>query len=320
MPTAQNKKLTRNIYVFVFCLILSLTLWFLTTMNRMHTDTVKIPVRYINLPENKMVLNDLPDHITVSIKAKGFRLLSNYIFKHWNSLEVNVDSQKDVLKGKTNYWVLPLQNKREEFSRQFGSDITIQNIEPDSIYFQFDSKSSKKVPVIFCGQINFQKNYGQSSSILIQPDSILISGNADLLKTTDSVITEQLITDVLSQDFQNKVKLKTIKGLKYSQQEVSIYIPVEQLTEKKLEIPVNISGVPQDETMKIIPDKVRVNILVPVSKYALVKEDLIQITAEYPQKKSAIQKVILKITRKPDFVKIQSIDPLAVEYIVLKNE
>lgn len=320
MPTSQNKKLTRNIYVFLSCLILSLSLWFLTTMNRMHTDTVKIPVRYINLPENKMVLNDLPDYITVSIKAKGFRLLSNYIFKNWNSLEVNVDSQKDMLKGKLNYWVLPLQNKREELSKQFGSDITIQNIEPDSIYFQFDFKSSKKVPVVFSGQINYQKQYGQSSTLLIQPDSILISGTSDLLKMTDSVTTEHVVTDVLTQDFQNEVKLKPIKGLKYSHQQVSIYIPVEQLTEKKMEIPVNISGVPQDETMKIIPDKVWVNLLVPVSKFALIKEDLIQVTAEYPQKKSAIQKVILKITRKPDFVKIQSIDPLAVKYIVLKNE
>ena len=143
MPKIQNKKITKNIYVFIACLVLSMALWFLTTMNRMHTDTVKIAINYINLPENKMVLNDLPEFVTVSVKAKGFRLLSNYIFKNWNSLKVNVDPQTDMFKGNKNYWVLPLQSKRDELARQFGSEITIQKIEPDSIYFQFDFKYSK---------------------------------------------------------------------------------------------------------------------------------------------------------------------------------
>lgn len=318
MPNIRNKNISRNVYVFISCLVLSAALWFLTVMNGTHTDKVQVPIHYTNLPENMMVINNLPDHISVKVKAKGFRLLSNYLFNSWSSLEINVDPGQDMKKGKRNYYVLPMKHKLEEIGSQLGQDVTIISVEPDSIYFQFDSRATKKVPVVMNGDISFEKQFGQSGPVKFVPDSVVISGSLHLLENTDSVMTEFFTAPLLAENYESVIRLVKEDGIRLSRDEVKLYVPVEQLTEKVIEIPVKVTGVPDNEEMKIIPDKVTVSILVPISYFTQVRPELIEVTAEYPVNRlTNIQKVIVSVTRKPYYVKVIKIEPASVEYLIM---
>jgi|GEM_PF-6407818 len=318
MPIPRRFNISRRAYIFFNCLVLSAILWLLTTMSRVHTDKVSIPITYTNIPDNVLITNNLPDHITVLIQARGFKLLANRLTRTWSSLEINVDHGRDLKKGEQNFFVLPLRGKLDEITYQLGTDIKIMSIEPDSIYFQFNTKATKKVPVVMSGELEFAKQFGQSDPVRILPDSITISGSPGDLGKVDSVTTEYLTAGPLRSSYRIRVNIRSIPGITFSKSQVEVDVPVEALTEKVLEVPVMTTGIPDSAQMQIIPEKVNVKLLVPVSHFVKVVPESVGLEVTYPSpSQSKIRKVIVSVVRKPAFTKIISIDPPSVEYIIM---
>ena len=73
-----NKRVSKY-FVFLF---VSFVFWFLTIMSKEYQTTLTIPIRYIDLPKGKQLINNPDETINLTVKSPGFYLLNNNVFKN----------------------------------------------------------------------------------------------------------------------------------------------------------------------------------------------------------------------------------------------
>src|SRR5689334_18490857 len=91
-PAARLPKLKFNkrVQVILVCLFVSIVFWFLIAMSKTYTDKFIFPVQYINFPDQRIVVNDLPKTITLMVKTSGFRILSYRFTKTQEPVTIDV--------------------------------------------------------------------------------------------------------------------------------------------------------------------------------------------------------------------------------------
>ena len=62
-----------DILVFVFFLFLSFVLWFLNSLEK-EIETDIVPVRYANIPKDRVLVEDLPSRLTLYLKGRAIQL------------------------------------------------------------------------------------------------------------------------------------------------------------------------------------------------------------------------------------------------------
>jgi YbbR domain-containing protein len=100
---------------------------------------------------------------------------------------------------------------------------------------------------------------------------------------------------------------------------VQVNVPVEEFTEKVLEIPVKLINNNNGMDVKIFPEKVKVTFTIALSKYEDTDEDLFEATADLDLWRLHNYKVLpVKISKMPDYCKIVKIEPRTLDFIVKK--
>ena len=61
--------------IFIFCLVLSSVFWMLSKLSRTYTVTIDLPIRYENLPDDRIWLLDESPRIVLEVEAYGFALV-----------------------------------------------------------------------------------------------------------------------------------------------------------------------------------------------------------------------------------------------------
>ncbi len=63
--------------IFFVCLVIATVLWFVNVLGKSFETEVSMPINYVNLPKNKVLINAPPSALQVRIEAHGFTLLRN---------------------------------------------------------------------------------------------------------------------------------------------------------------------------------------------------------------------------------------------------
>ena len=92
---------------FILFFLLSVVFWFMTKLSKEYEGTIKYPVVYNNLPDNKLLQENPLDFIEVYVKASGFKLISTKVSP--NKLEI--DASNIYFKSLTEYYLLVSQQK-----------------------------------------------------------------------------------------------------------------------------------------------------------------------------------------------------------------
>ena len=66
---------SKKVGIFAICISIASFLWIINALNRTYTKTIAVPIKYINLPKNKVLSTELPKVIQAEIKATGAKLL-----------------------------------------------------------------------------------------------------------------------------------------------------------------------------------------------------------------------------------------------------
>ena len=71
----------KKIIVFSLCLFISLFFWMLIKFSKEFQLTVLCPVSFVNLPKDKVLMNNADTTFLITIKSQGFNLLYYQLFK-----------------------------------------------------------------------------------------------------------------------------------------------------------------------------------------------------------------------------------------------
>ena len=66
----------KELLIFLFFLALSGIFWLMMTLNETYEKELCVPVRLTDVPRNVVVTGDLPDTVRITVRDKGFTLVT----------------------------------------------------------------------------------------------------------------------------------------------------------------------------------------------------------------------------------------------------
>ncbi|MGI4020947.1 MAG: hypothetical protein ACRYFA_05535 [Janthinobacterium lividum] len=303
----------RRISVFVTCLVLAVVAWIFVTMSNSYIFSVKIALNYKNQPLHKAFFALQADTVTALIGGTGWQKLFSGITSSPNR-SVNVDLKKleiqnfIVLSGQ-----LPQINQKTEKGQQ------IVSFSPDTVYFDFTAHKIKRVPIILESNISYQQQYARADDINLKPRFVTISGPAAYVNSVTSWKTDSLVVKNVSSSIRSMLKLVSPKenNISIYPKSVEVDIPVDEFTEKTLEIPVKVINNSNYSLVTLLPKKVKVTFTVSLNNYPEIDSDFFEATADLDAwQKNGSATLPIKLKQQPDYCKIVSIEPSSINFII----
>jgi hypothetical protein len=317
----RSKNVRKKLYVFLFCFIASAFIWLIIKLSDEYSEVQTYPLVFSNVPADKVLINEADSLLTLSMKSKGFKMLSGKMFSEPQSIIIDVASVYHKSKNSESSYYILTREILQTAGKQIHQPNSIISISPDTLFFSMVEKFSKKVPIKTLLDINFAQQYGLSDSIIVFPDSIIISGPKEIIDSMQYINT---ITKILSNvNAAQALMLGFPDGRKdhvsVKPESVSIYVPVDKYTESKVEIPVKVYDNEKIIQAKTFPENITITYVVPLSKYTKMNAGKFTAAADISKATSVnAKKLKVEITKQPDFVKILKIEPEKIEYILLK--
>lgn len=288
-------------------------LWLGTKLSHEYDGFVTANIKYNNIPEDYILSGSTTNNITLHIRTKGFYLLTEKLKGRRRVVEVNAS-------------LLPLN--KEYISDEAMKNILLANlnkyytlisIQPDTFFYDFDKKYSKKVPVKFNAELDFEQQYGLTENPKIEPKEVVVSGPRKVINDLEFAETNMLQFSKIKSNLQGKVKLKNVAAntISFEPEIINYSIQVEKYTEQIIEVPVRIINVPARTNIVIFPKKIKVSCMVSLTDYEKVTEDLFEAVADFSKINITNDKLVgIQIKRKPAFVKNINYTPKKAEFII----
>jgi YbbR-like protein. len=301
--------------VLIFCLFLSLSLgfWVLQSMNQEYEMELSVPVRYKDFPKDIVFKQSLPERVNVRVKDKGNVLLNYSLARNFRPIEITENNLNSTEK------IVTVTQSEIESHLQKSLAVTTYVIDfsPSQLDVSYSQQFQKSVPITFKGFVNPRSGYGVSGEIVTSPSVVMIytdKTRLDSIKSISTIYTE--VRNVKSSVTQ-KIKLEEIEGVIFEPTEVSLTIPIEEFTEKTLEIPIVCVNVPVGYTVRTFPTTVMVRSSVPLSKYKDLSERGFTIDVEFADMEQSISGMLpLKLTTKPDWISTHTLIPDKFEFVL----
>ena len=304
----------RRLSAFVTCLVVAVFAWLFTALSNPYKFTVKQVLNFKNAPQKRAFHPLQSDTINAVVQGTGWQML----FARINDERKPVNVDLHTLDTK-NYVVLSAQLKQINLKKEINREVIAFN--PDTLYFDFSNRTVKRVQVKLTSAIKYQKQFAQSGKITIQPDHVTISGPAEILAKINYWETDSVKLDDVNESFNSRVNLKPVKvgNLSILPKTVMVNIPIDEFTEKTMEIPVKLINNRNYYDVKIFPQKIKVTFTTSLTGYSEMNEDDFEAVADLDQwKRNGYSTLPVKIARLPSYSKIVKVEPQAVDFIVKK--
>jgi YbbR domain-containing protein len=303
----------RRLSVFITCLVLAVFAWLFVSLSNTHKYVVKQVVNFKNVPQKRAFHSLQSDTVDVSMQGTGWQML----FSKMKAANRVVDIDLHTLDSK-NYVVLNAQLKQINAGRD--ADNQILSINPDTLYFDFTNRMVKRVPIKLMLGITYQQRFSLSDKISIKPSYVTISGPANRIAQLTEWGTDSLKLNNINENYSTRINLLSPHdgSIVIYPKAVEVRIPVDEFTEKTIEIPVKLIN-HNYENVKVFPQKVKVTFTVSLNKYAETDEDNFEAIADLDLwHTKGYTTLPVKLTRLPSYCKIVSIEPRNIDFIVKK--
>lgn len=280
--------------------------------------SISYPVRYIRFPENKVLVNDIPDRLELAVNAEGYTLLRYKLQSRIAPIifDVNSFALSTVLGDPSTVYILTSYAK-DRIVKQLSSEIEILDISPDTLFFQFADKVSKKVPVEPSLEISFEKQYMQVGPYLVEPDSVTISGPEMIIDSIEMVATVPVTMSNVNRSFDMELEMQPLNKIEYDPLEVWIQVPIEKFTETSVKVRIEVINMPESLLLRPFPPAVTVSCQVGLSAYETLNEHLFRAVVDYAEVGNMLgNKLQVQIIKMPAYIRSVNFTPKSVEYIV----
>jgi hypothetical protein len=299
--------------VFIWCLVTAFFLWYLTALNETYTSYLELRVHYHNVPKNKVFVKPLPTDLRAAVLAKGWDLLAYRLGdKHE---DINID-----LGDYPRQSFILTRTLKVNIQQQLPQKITLNDIYPDTISLAVAKSMKKKLPIILNNKISFRNQYGLGGDILMEPDSVIVTGPESYVHDMKEVYTEPLQLKDLFESQKTSIKLKKPlrANITYNQNNVNVFIPVYQLTEGSVTIPIETIN-PEIQGIKLIPSSVKIIFQTSLNLYKTITPDMFEAIADVSNLDTTNQKPIrIQLISQPRNIYNLQINPEYVNFIIVK--
>lgn len=310
----NDKKLgTYSLFLFI-----SLSFWFLSMLSKDHETTLELPISYLNLPADKVLLSSPLSFVEVRVKAPGFAIL---LYTFFNNTKLDMDVEMANMKlnksGSESFWIM--NSNRRAISDILSSSIDLITISPQRLSLIFSDNSKKKVAVKLNSDISFGPEIWLANPISLDYDSLIIYGSMEQLDSIDFILTKELLLSNVSENRSLEVPLIIPNNIKSKLHSVNIDINVESFVEQLLICSVNAIKLKDGYSIKLFPNEIEVTVRTSKKYFGLLQADLLDISVDASLITSQSTTLDIYVRNSPTFLQLKMLYPSKVEFLLVKD-
>lgn len=311
-------KKRKRLLIFSAFLMFSSMMWLLIRLSGTYVVSYSLPLSFTEIPAEIWIDNENRTHnIRIAITATGFTQLkaSFNIRRHSNGLAIPLNELPWRKQNQTSFYI-NTNSLSYLISDELGITENELNIGEQDIFFKAESTVQKQVGLRFTSQIDYRNGYGQYGKIILEPETVIVSGPAAYVDTLTQLHLQanpgsDIFQDISGEAFVviNDTYLKTETSV------VKYFVEVQQFTEKSITLPIQK---PKKPVLKLFPDKVRIQFKVALKDYERISADSFAVVLDTAGLKKHHQFLKLKASIRETAVDLIQISPDRVEYLILK--
>lgn len=304
----------RRLTVFVVCLLIATVSWAFFAMSGQYFCRIRVPIRYMHTPQHKSMRALQGDTVELQLEGSGWRILQLKAQPRTRPILIDTRDLEE-----RNYVVLT--NQLKYINSQLGKRQRVAQVFPDTLFFGFSAQGTKRLPVQLVHYLGLSKPFDISGKIRIKPNYVNVTGPIDELATMQVCQTETLKVKSAKRPIKMKLPLqfasKTSFGVEIDRVEVEI--PIDEFTEKQIEVPLKILNNANYDDVSLFPAKVRITFLTGLRAYGQMNADFFEASVDLNKwRQNGYRQLPVVLSRFPDYCKLVRLEPENVDFIVSK--
>lgn len=271
------KLLNKEFLFFLFFLALSGIFWLMMTLNETYEQEIPVGLRLTGIPKNVVMTTEMSDTAYITVRDKGFMLLSYITSSKLHPLTYNFSSYAD---RQTNKGQISVADIQKSVRQQLFASTVITAIKAERLEFYFNYGLNKEVEVKLVGNVVPASNF-YLSHVQFSPEKVVVYATKDKLDSIHSVTTEYQNIVNFDDTVVRKVRLKPIVGAKIVPSTISLTLYPDILTEESVEVPITAINKPEGLTVRTFPQKVKVRFTVGASMFRTIRPSDFQVVVDY---------------------------------------
>lgn len=312
-------RVDQRIFIFLFFFIVSGVLWLLNALEAEHEHTLKVGLKFTNIPRNRVLLLDdrQPQYLDVRISAKGFHILQKMVDNKLDTLTVDVSRSLGHSALGTSHLLLATSALRPELERKLGGDLRLLRISPDTLPLWLEKATTKKLPIKPLISFDYQNQYYPKAPPRLFPDSVWLTGPVSLLDSLSFVSTRKIRIQSSEAPYFKSVDLQVPDNSVCSPRKTEIHVAFEKFTENLVYSKISVLNVPDSLTVKTFPSEVKITFLVALANYDLISGQNFQAVADFASLASeSDRRLKINIFAQPDEIRNMDYTPKSVEFVI----
>jgi hypothetical protein len=310
-------KANKELALFIFFLALSGIFWLVTTLNETYEKEFAIPVSIAGIPKNAVLTSDETDTIKVTIRDKGFLLIS-YEF---GDVIKTIRPPFRTYSRNNGMGVVPAADLKKIISQQLSTTSVITAVKPEKLEFYYNYGNKKRVPIRWSGRVIPEELY-YISRVDYSPDSVTIYASDEKLDSINMIYTEPLNYANFRDTLVAQCEVGKIRGVKVVPDRVKVTFITDLLTEERIDgIPIQCLNMPEGKVLRTFPAKVAVRFVTGASIYRTLRPEDFTVYADYEEiRKHPTEKCRIFIKDVPRGISRARLDVTLVDYLIESEE
>ena len=314
----KQLKQNKDLLMFLVFLFVSASFWLLNALRDDYVASFDVPVRFVNVPENQVLVQTDDQAIQIKVKGSGFSILRQYLSSSFTPPSFDVSRLRRPSNDDNGQAFLLTQEQYNHFSGQLYLGMELVDLSPDTIFVGVQNLETRKVPVIFNGDIQLEKQFLLSGPVVFDPDSVEVTGPESLIDTLLAVPTKYMVYEKVRDSLKQNVSLLHPGGLRLSNKSTSMLIPVEPFSESSIMVPIHVIGLADSLRGKTFPSEVKVTFRTGISKFEKISVADFRATVDAGTVFSGDRpsRLKVKIEKMPQDIHSMDYAPIFVEYLI----
>ena len=297
-----------NLLTIVLSTVFSVILWVFVSFSNEYTTTINVPIEFSDFKEDHTIQSQSTAEATLILKGEGWAL-AQITMGPKNSFDISTDNKignqqiqaREALSQ--NPWLTP--------------NVQVVRVNPAQIEYSIERINYKTVPIISNISIGTKTDFGLVSEIILDPDSVRISGPKSTINKMNAVITKSIVYEGLDDKVVNVIELEPINHITYENSNCKIEFDIQKIVDKKFtEIPVEVLNVPPSRELSLFPSKLSVTIRGGIRMLGTLNPEQIHAYVKFQQAYIDTLGIVEPIIEIPKFTKISNVEPKNLSYII----
>lgn len=249
--------------------------WFVMALNETYEKEIAVPVSLVDVPDNIIITESLPDSVRMTIRDKGYSLMPYFYGDMIEEVRLSFSS---YAKG-NGYGSVSVAELQKNLQRMLYTSTKIVSVKAERMEFYYNYGLSKRVPVFFDGNVQPYEQYYLARTN-IQPDSVLIYASQSVLDSITEVYTDTVTLLEFKDTTVLTLPLRKMRGVKTVPSAVKVTLYADMLTEKVIPVPIVPVNMPKGYILRMFPSTANVKVVVGRSKLGLIKPENFSVTVD----------------------------------------